>query len=134
MMEPRRTETFKHHGSSMNELSQQGLQYLANVAAGGESRFSCILLYQTAIMGIERCLHGRFEKYGMTPAHHQGEGLLNELLVNGLLPVDLAEDLRGFMAHASVHDSTPDQLPWGEEEIRECARRFHAGLQALIEV
>jgi len=117
----------------VNELTQQGLQYLEKVAHSHPDRLGVLLLYQMAIMGIERCLHGRFERYGLTPTAHQGEGLLNELLVNGLLPMDLAEELRGFMALATVHDATlrADQLPWNEDELREWAVAFHRGFLEL---
>lgn len=117
----------------MNELFRQGLQYLENVARGRTDRFERLMLYQITIMGIERCLHGRFERFGILPAHHQGEGLLNELLVNGLLPMDLAEELRDFMSLAAVHEATlrAEQLPWNEEEIRARAGRFHEAFRTL---
>ena len=111
----------------MSDLVSQGLQYLEKVARSGPQRLGPLLLYQMAIMGIERSLHGRFERCGIAPSHHQGEGLLNELLLNGLLPMALAEDLRNFMAVAGVHDATlrAEQLPWSEDEIRIQAAGFH---------
>jgi hypothetical protein len=106
---------------------------LEKVAHSGSDRLGSLLLYQMAIMGIERSLHGRFERFGLTPLHHQGEGLLNELLVDALLPMDLAEELRSFMAVAGVHDATlrAEQLPWSEDEIRGLAGNFHKAFQEL---
>jgi hypothetical protein len=114
----------------MNARMAQGLQFLERVAEG-QGRFDRQLLYHTTLMGLEACLHGRFEQYNLQPHAHQGEALLNELLINGLLPLDLAESMRDFMARGSVHEATPTALPWTEAEIRGQAKQFLDAFQLL---
>lgn len=119
-------------GSPMNTRMAQGMQFLEQVAKG-RGRFDRQLLYHTLVMGLEACLHGRFEQFDLQPSAHQGEGLLNELLVNGLLPLDLAEALRPLLAQASVHDATPQPLAWTEEDFRIQAQRLLLEFQSLAQ-